>query len=251
MLKNKFTLVELIVVIAILAILASLLTPSLRKTLEMTNLISCSNNYKKLYITFELYINDHQFYPYAISSFQGGTHGAITWDDYLGAGYDDRNLNLRDRAIKNEWSPVDKSNYGSKDMVQQYACPSDSERDETQYYKRSYSMNVNQYWWSNQGYSNYWAVNNRSKPRWSASVDDIDNPAQTILLTERQKGYLGSPGHAGTATPSNLIEEAMHFSENNFLFGDGHSEKLFANETWDETRPVTVAGKYWTRQSND
>lgn len=62
----KFTLLELLIVIAIIAILASLLFPSLLAVKEKSNSISCINNQKQIFNAFTLYQNDYSDYyiPY-------------------------------------------------------------------------------------------------------------------------------------------------------------------------------------------
>lgn len=55
-----FTLVELLVVIAVIAILASLLLPTLSAALNKAGAIQCINNLKQTGLNLQMYANDHQ-----------------------------------------------------------------------------------------------------------------------------------------------------------------------------------------------
>ena len=60
--KKRFTLIELLIVIAIIAILAAMLLPALNKAREKARIISCLNNIKTMGTYFTMYANDnHDF----------------------------------------------------------------------------------------------------------------------------------------------------------------------------------------------
>ncbi|OGV48492.1 MAG: hypothetical protein A2017_14190 [Lentisphaerae bacterium GWF2_44_16] len=60
--KMDFTLVELLVVIAVIAILSSLLLPSLNKAREKTRQIACAGNLKQIGAAVMMYSMDYQGY---------------------------------------------------------------------------------------------------------------------------------------------------------------------------------------------
>lgn len=59
---RKFTLTELLVVIAVIAILASLLTPTLRKAVGAAKSLQCLNNERQLGLAFLSYIGEYSGY---------------------------------------------------------------------------------------------------------------------------------------------------------------------------------------------
>ena len=76
---RRFTLIEMLVVIAIIAILASLLAPSLQRALKSATTVSCANNLRQQHIGLTLYLEDHQRYPSAKWQRNGdGSHPSKT-----------------------------------------------------------------------------------------------------------------------------------------------------------------------------
>lgn len=82
--RFRFSLIELLVVISIIAILASMLLPALNRAKETAQKIRCTSNLKGLGLCMAFYVNDYGYYQAMNASFADGiTWGFASWKKQL------------------------------------------------------------------------------------------------------------------------------------------------------------------------
>src|SRR3954463_5733232 len=95
--RNAFTLVELLVVIGIIALLISILMPSLSRARMSANLVACQSNMKQVATAIHMYANEYKgVLPEMSNGSRAGSQGvyAETWinlSKMLGKNIDDEN----------------------------------------------------------------------------------------------------------------------------------------------------------------
>ena len=199
--RAAFTLVELLVVIGIIALLISILLPTLQRAREAGNKISCASNMRQIGLAFEMYLNEYKgTYPpawfqddYLTSNNSNGLlNHTFTWSSmlrkYLGVRNNDP-LKPADLKVYKCPSDVnDRAVWITGNAIQSYAMPS-SFRGSTNglFLDRRIvtaangANGLNQWTWMNQSigqiFQNYypmWVRRNMVKPA-----------GEVLLLTER------------------------------------------------------------------
>jgi prepilin-type N-terminal cleavage/methylation domain-containing protein/prepilin-type processing-associated H-X9-DG protein len=124
-LTKSFSLIELLVVVAIIGILASLLMPSLSKAREKARISVCTSNQKQISTATALYMDDSEgYFPTA-----AGASG-LSWDDLLGF-YDGRDftIEMAQRGLAWDatgiWGAEPDDLAGGVDHAPMYRCPLD------------------------------------------------------------------------------------------------------------------------------
>ena len=290
---SYFSIIELLIVISILTALTVMIFPSLDKTLTAARGNTCFSNYRSISLAFESYIGDYTKYPPfrwpKESQSNKRRQHRIFWDDFLGGGYDGRNLNqyLMEKGMLRKSLREDVG-------TDIYSCPLDnhgnmrdfdSGRDGfTNLQKdgiyRSYSLNS--YRSSNgvpdsqkQAFAGvkYRSRNGDGVLIWTQSQNRVINPSSVFLLVERPGvGFVGAGGGASSGNP--LAQEGFydirfwknkfgitvpefeniryHYEGWNYLFADGHVQNFIPEDTFGEGGDLTnPKGSYWSISVTD
>lgn len=265
--KNRFSLIELLVVLAIIGILLSLLFPMLKRSREAARRTSCASNQKQIGIAFTMYQgdNDNRYPIYDDGEGNNASDGRldpfVSWDDQLGV-YDGRDL-TEEQQLRDNLRQTD-ADYKDEDL---YVCPSNVQKRFPAVLK-SYNINNNYYnqpsnpsrntqgvaGWTNTGGSGA----SRYFEAWSTKITKVNNPSEAIVLLEThdfnnilgrgagQRGGIisknfspGAPFIAHNKQVGGVKEFYVHDSKSykmNFLMADGSVHVMPYADTFGEYR---------------
>ena len=198
--KYPFSLIELLVVISILAILASLLSPTLKRTIESAYQVECSSNQKNLAISLHLYADDHSdlFVPIHQTN--------------------------SDNRLENWKTSLTKAQYTDKDNLA-LTCPSQRERS-------SYGMNMESF-----PSGSFRSTIDRPIMRYrieepSTKVQAGD--ATSTIFYRNRSNPEGSRGWLNFEESAFRTVAYRHVEKCNLIFFDGHSESIDMRVFWNK-----------------
>jgi len=213
---KRFTLIEVLVVVAIIGILASILMPVLSKARKKARIAVCMNNQKQINLALVMFTDDNDDYLPRNS-------GHVTWDDQL-SDYDGRTpLTDAQKAPGN----LTKAEFGD-DYGQVYRCPL-YEEVTTANVEMSYAITVRGSHKAQQG------LINGSE---STNITEVSDPDETIMLFDYNRNGYTRLGRANfnVARCTDLFNwevnsgdkgEMMHGGlDVNYLFVDGHVQNM-------------------------
>lgn len=207
-----FSIIELLVVVAIIGILSGILLPVFISCRESARSARCHSNLKQLYVAFELYIGDWS----GVLPCPGGLKGDLSyWDQESGGGID-AYLKNRDREGKSV-----------------YCCPSYTGNYRSEWSPRTYGMNSFLRQPPDTAYPKC------LKYTCGIRKSNIPEPERTILLYEgipedrthsHGEGYIYRCGDWTCVRGYTWMKHYQradvpwHRGRNNYLFVDGHVE---------------------------
>ena len=218
---KRFSLIELLVVVAIIGILSSILLPTLGKVRTKAKITTCLNNSKALSVGLNLYTSDNNdFFPVQDNN--------IGWDDqissYLGFSWTD---------AEKESAFIVQANYSS---IKIFHCPLDEvTRTQATAGAKSYGLN----WYDDPNYPGL------SGDVVAVKINEVSNSSGTILLGERwsESNIVGASRWAHSYSglffthyqSGNVLgtQVTNHYGDDraNISFVDGSARQMYGTKT--------------------
>jgi prepilin-type processing-associated H-X9-DG protein/prepilin-type N-terminal cleavage/methylation domain-containing protein len=219
-----FTLLELLIVIGIIAILSTILLPSLQGARERGRRAVCASNMKQISTANFQYLSENS------GKFQDQNHlGAISWEDsiytYLGLQWTGQGGNVRRTKVDEFQTKV-------------FQCPTDPS---SQFLKNNFDENV----LSTDIYSKSYAASERYEgsdwypgviggiyPEWDGKgtwAAKVTMPSQTLLFSEMWN--YDQAGNKGSA--NNLLGGTVHNHSAKYAYYNGYKNSLANPEYFD------------------
>ena len=228
---KAFTLIELLVVISIIAVLLSILMPSLGKAREQARRVACAANQKQILIAVETYAITHdQWYPAASKGRWKGVDGTLMACGFL-------------KSDGTFQCPTDNADFGTLSTALKNDETGEETRERTRGNYRTYGFNLSIEGWVT-GRSGWRRPEEVRKPAttifvsetptlynvlYSNSYESYFGPVPPNLKTSHGKisGYKHWPGYDIWAASKR--QGFIHGKGCNYGFADGHAEYLIVD----------------------
>lgn len=211
---KAFTLVEMLVVIAVIGILAGLLLPVLGRAKDKGRQAACQGNLKQVAVAMALYHGDFQEQFPGAGSKQ--TYGPQP-EDWIWWQY---GRDVQKSAI---------AKYVSGFNARVFTCPGDSDARELQQqgflimdpYRYSYALTS--YNLTNGMNPGMATIVTQTREKFPFYASSVRNPATKLMLVEEDRKTIDDPRWVPIGQEPNLVT-TRHRSRGNVVFADGHQE---------------------------
>lgn len=232
--RRAFTLIEVLVVIAIIAIFAALMLPALDRSTARSKRIACINHLKQLGLCWHMYASDNNGWLVENLPAPRGSNSWVTGN--LRNSYDATNTAL---LRQGKFFP-----YASQTAI--YRCPCDAAQTRGVPHVRSYAMNS---WMGSRHMENY---SNRSGYR--TFVRDTETaaagPARLWVLMDEHVTTIDDGWFLVTmddSRPFASIPGARHQQGYALNFADGHAEVYKMRDKLDQSGTASPKNSDWLR----
>ena len=237
--KSCFTLIELLIVIAIIAILAGMLLPALGSVKHRAYAIKCASNFKASGMALLFYANDNDtWFPKrnGPSFFRYNATPAVIKPENADLDFPSDMSNYWPELPKN--TKVYYGAIGRKTMkTSPYACPSARPSEENDS-GELVSWKKSDYFYT-QGYNKKFGPGN-SRPWTKFKSSRWRHPGRLMMMTDSTADVVDS-SNMFTRTYNRM--DARHNGALNVLFADGHVDLLKKEEIPDGAKTSGVANK--------